>query len=170
MVNRPYTSGQTSTNGVQYGNTTKLGPLHCQNCKLNNHNTEDCQYLRDRSVIRCSKCKMFGHVDKDCWGKDGPKHRQNNRNNGCYSGNKRLKTDQTNEGVEQTNLGIVEINEDSDQQITFGIQEGEIGFDESKVAQYSGFKEYKESNGNDKHVIYYDWLADSATYYITYMQ
>lgn len=114
-------------------------------------------------MIRCSKCKTFGHVDKDCWGKDGPKRRRNNRNDGHYSGNKRSRTDQTNEGVEQTNSGIVEIDENSDQQITFGVQEGEIWFDESEVGQYSGFKEYEESNENDEHVLYYDWLADSAT-------
>lgn len=163
MVNRPYTGGRTSTNGARYGNTTKLGQLHCRNCELDNHNTEDCRYLGDRSVIRCSKCKTFGHVDKDCWGKDGPKRRRNNRNDGRYSGNKRSRTDQTNEGIEQTNSGIVEIDENSDQQITFGVQEGEIWFDESEVGQYSGFKEYEESNENDERVLYYDWLADSAT-------
>ena len=90
------------------------------------------------------------------------KRRRNNRNDGHYSGNKRSRTDQTNEGVEQTNLGIIEIDENS-QQITFGVQEGEIWFDESEVGQYSGFKEYEESNENDECVLYYDWLADSAT-------
>ena len=43
MVNRPYIGGRTPTNGARYSNTTKLGQLHCRNCELDNHNTEDCQ-------------------------------------------------------------------------------------------------------------------------------
>lgn len=38
---------------------------------------------------------------------------------------------------------------------------GGIVFNESKIGQYSGFDDY---NGiNDECVLYYDWLADSAT-------
>ena len=114
-------------------------------------------------MIRCNKCKMFGHVDKDCWGTDKPKRRRNERNDGRYLTNKRARIEQTNEDEEQTNSGIVEIDDDPDEQITFSIQEGKIWFDESEVGQYSGFKEYKESNENDERVLYYDWLADSAT-------
>lgn len=163
-ANKPYSNGRsTKPSDTQYGTTSKPGQLHCRHCQLDNHNTDDCRYLGDRSVIRCNKCKMFGHVDKDCWGTDKPKHRRNERNDGRYSTNKRARIEQTNEGEEQTNSSIVEIDNDPNEQITFSIQEGEIWFDESEVGQYSGFKEYEESNENDERVLYYDWLADSAT-------
>lgn len=72
--------------------------------------------------------------------------------------------------VEQTNSGIEKVDE-VEEEIMFvakeqGVdEEGGIWFDESKVSQHSGFKEYDlyDPNTNDKCLLFYDWLVDSVT-------
>ena len=50
---------------------------------------------------------------------------------------------------------------DDDETVIGDADMGGIVFDQSKIGQYSGFDDY--DGINDKHVLYYDWLANSAT-------
>lgn len=43
------------------------------------------------------------------------------------------------------------------------IGEEEITFSVDKEGQHSNFNLYKDSDFNDEHVLYYDWVADNAT-------
>jgi hypothetical protein len=53
---------------------------------------------------------------------------------------------------------------ETDEEITFSLEE-HMMFDTSDKGQHFNIQEYNSCNMNgiDKHILYYDWLADSAT-------
>ena len=152
------------TGPIQNCNASQTTP--CRQCRRTNHETQNCLYLGALSAIKCDECSKFGHLAKRCWGKKGQKRNRPNKDTG-HSANKKAKTDRTNAATEQSHATIEEVNDENasvNEAIVFVVEEGGIQFDESEIGQYSGFKEYAANGGaNDKCVLYYDWLADSAT-------
>src|SRR6202453_3692744 len=130
-------------------NTAKK--MYCRQCTRRNHNMADCLYL---GQDKCDECGRFGHLAKHCWNKKEGKKRANGDVN-KEKPNKRKKQEQTHATIE----------EEDDELITFGVEEKGIVFDPSKEGQYSGFDEYdpEDPSGIDLCLLWYDWLADSAT-------
>jgi hypothetical protein len=134
------------------GNPTSR-TVYCHQCGRHNHKTPDCHYLGALGAIKCENCGRYRHLVKSCWGKGNPKHKRTDKSSDTNTSNKKAKT-------EQASTSIVKVEEN----VTFGVEEGGIWFDKSEIGQYSGFKEYDPYDANnDKRVLYYDWLADSAT-------
>ena len=67
---------QPTLNNVNHRNTqppsvTHTGTRHCDNCGLNNHNTNECRRLRSsqnntNNGIVCFKCNRTGHMKHQC--------------------------------------------------------------------------------------------------------
>ena len=56
--------------------------------------------------------------------------------------------------VEESNATLSTINMNEEKaEPTFVVEEGGVKFDESKVGQYSSFKEYDPLSGNDYHLL-----------------
>ena len=151
LANRLGAHPQGRGNGPPNANTASGGQLYCRQCGRRNHKTADCLYLGALSAIKCDNCGKYGHITKNCWGKGNPKCKRNDKENDKNSSNKKGKTEQASASIEEV-----------EEEVTFVI-EGGIRFDESEIGQYSGFKEYAIDPNNDERVLYYEWLADSAT-------
>ena len=110
----------------------------CNNCKLTSHKTDDCCWL---GKSKCDKCGWFSHIGPDC-------HRQSKRKNDekGEKPNKKPKTETVNQ--------ITEIDDDKENnnKITFTVDEEAYNFDQ-----------FTPCDGNDERLMFYDWLADSAT-------
>ena len=161
--------------------------MSCRQCGRRNHNTQDCLYLGALSDVKCKECGKFGHIVKQCWGTNAKSNTKTNLKRKSESANeqqvaKRKKTnEQTNATIEEvdsdeetiafiaeedTLMGDADDDDvtvigDDDETVIGDADMGGIVFDESEIGQYSSFDDY--DGINDERVLYYDWLADSAT-------
>jgi hypothetical protein len=107
----------------------------CKQCGRTNHNTIDCKFLGQE---KCAKCRLFGHGSAEC---------RRDKKSGAKSSappTKKRKLGQANQ-VEGRNP---QDDEESD--------EGAVAFN---LESYDACNSY----AMDERVIYYDWLADSAS-------
>jgi hypothetical protein len=124
----------------------------CSNGKQDNHNTQDCRFLKKTLV--CDNCNKRGHLKKDCWGLVGRPSKRGADNTGKQQGNnKRQQRDKANMNTEEI--------------ITFGAKELKAA--EKENVNDNGIEDLDEgydvdtTDPNDKHILYYDWLANSTT-------
>jgi hypothetical protein len=128
--------------------------MYCQHCKRQNHNTNDCFHL---GSPKCDNCGRFGHLTKNCWDAETLKRKRKEKA-AKNTANKKAKQ-------EQTNAGIVEVATKSEERrADFLVFEGKgsvvsITDDED----YNGLEAYDPNGIIEEQVLYYDWLADSAT-------
>jgi hypothetical protein len=115
--------------------------MQCKQCGRRNHNTSDCIHL---GKSKCDECGKFGHTSENCWNKGKGKGKGDDKGRG----RKRRKKEETNEGEEE------------EEEIIFSVEEQRVTFNTSNK-----FGDCNDCNldENDEHVLYYDWLADSAT-------
>jgi hypothetical protein len=122
--------------------------MNCKHCGRNNHWTRDCHHL---GKSKCDGCGKFRHAATDCWHKAcSSKRKFEDKEKEKEKIYKKPKKEETNEGEEI-------------EEITFNIEEDEL-FNPDEGESYN-FEEYDSCNleGIDECVLYYDWLADSAT-------
>jgi hypothetical protein len=101
---------------------------------------------------------------KDCWGNKNSKNmnsknmhmkrKYDDKGKGKERAKKKAKTEETSH-VEEVEM---------DEEITFSLKECMV-FDATEEGQHFNIQEYDSCNMNgiDEHILYYDWLADSAT-------
>ena len=133
----------------------------CGQCGMRSHKTKECKFL---GQSKCGICERFGHKTEDCYSKKAKELKckgeqrddRNDRKRKRYKGKKR---EEANEGEE--------INErNDDEHIVFTIEESnKIMFDSSEEGQVFNFDEPDVTNSDefDDRLIFYNWLADSAT-------
>jgi hypothetical protein len=129
-----------------------LNGLFCKHCKMTNHTIKEC---RNKGKPKCGQCNKFGYKQNDCWFNKNSKWRCEKQNDG-ENGNKKFWKEEANEGAR-----IEEV-----QHIAFPAFDDDcIMFSPSDEGQYFNFDQNDVSNSasNDEQVLYYDWLADSAT-------
>jgi len=118
--------------------------MFCTYCKRDNHNVQDCRVLKRQ--MKCEHCKKKGHQKKDCWEIVGkPNKRRAEEDQG--ESNKRQCM---NEAAMNVEVNAKEI-------ITFGAEEV------NAMDVNEGSEDFDVADPNDERVLYYDWLADSAT-------
>jgi hypothetical protein len=152
------------SHGQNANNNTRM---YCCQCGLNNHNTNTCRFLGARSSIYCDNCEKYGHKMDKCWRRDGNNALRRKRkcgnsgDGGSGKGKKKAKAERANAATEESNVAATNIEEKA--KLTFVVEEGGVLFDETEVGQYSGFDDYDPLSGNDYRLLWYDWVADSAT-------
>ena len=122
---------------------------------MRSHKTKECRFL---GQSRCGICNIFGHKTDDCYSRKA-KDLKRKRDKGDRKGNKKKKK------KEEMNLGE-EDNEEDEEHITFSLNKNsDIQLDESEEGQCFNFEEpdVNTSTEYNPRLIYYDWLADSAT-------
>jgi hypothetical protein len=151
-VHRNAHKAETTHQAISTMPTSKT--KYCSICKHNNHNTKEC---RNRGKKTCSICKKPGHEEKDCWFCKGKRKREGQQSRG---GNKKQKTASTSKEMNEGEAMQVE------EEVTFMMEEDhDIPMDSSDEGQYFNLNNHHVNNadGNDEPLIYYDWLADTAT-------
>ena len=129
---------------------------YCVICKRNNHNTSECRN-HDKKVYEI--CKKPGHDAKDCWycERDSSQKRKRKRGGKQKGGDaKRQKNEATNEANEDDSMQVEEL--------TFMTEE-DHNMDRSNKGQFN-FTTTTHVNKvgiNDEPLVFYDWLANSAT-------
>lgn len=112
----------------------------CRNCGLRNHITDDCRWL---GKSKCEKCNRF-HIGTEC------RCDQKRKWNDTEGGQKRMRQEQTHIVTEKGDGGH-----------SSGINE--ITFTAEEAAGACNFDQPFDKEGNDERLLFYDWLADSAT-------
>src|SRR6267142_5462906 len=125
-------------------NVTKF----CKLCKKPNHTTDECHHL---GKTRCDICKKFGHSLDKCWYDQGKKRLSEGKvgEDGCKNVWCRFRKEEVNEGEEVKEIACV----------TNVMSDTKSVLDDDK--EYYNFDVV--DTDNDKCLIYYDCLADSAT-------
>jgi hypothetical protein len=131
--------------------------LTCKFCKKRGHVVKECRSL---GKAKCFSCSKIGHMQKDC---RFPKNRQSqdkaSNGSGGQGGKKSRKEEANNAKGEETHqhIAFAAVASSSDETMHPLDDEGEW--------EYHNFNSYDVNNYDsiDEHVIYYDWLADSAT-------
>jgi len=127
--------------------------LFCKYCKMTNHTIDEC---RNQGKPKCGQCGKPGHLQKDCWFNKNSKHVRDKDNRERENGNKKSRKEEANEGarIEETHhIAFPAFDDDTPV------------FSPSDEGQYFNFDQHDVYNSavNDERVLYYDWLADSAT-------
>ena len=138
----------------------------CGQSGMRGHLTINCRFLGQN---KCGVCERFGHKTEDCYSRKAKdlKRKRETTNNRSDKKRKKIngkpkrdqKRDQVNEG-EEDNMGT------DDEIIVLNTDVSNITFDPSEEGQYFNFKNtnvYNTSDEFDPPLLYYDWLADSAT-------
>src|SRR6267142_289280 len=155
-------------------------PRRCKLCSREGHATNDCLCWTDR---RCSYCQRPSHKEDECWHKNKDKRPEWWGKPKTSNPQKRPQTDETNiaeEFVFNVMRNVASSSKDPTNVvmpitlpiglITYEVNVSEenkekgIIFDESKEGQYYNFENNVVGyTGDDLPLLYYDWLADSAT-------
>jgi len=115
----------------------------CNLCKAPTHNTQDC---RNVGTKPCGSCGKYGHSTYQCW-----KGKRKPENNLFQPTNKKPKREITNVGEDAI-------------EIVSTAREDMMDFDPSEEGQHFNFDvPVSDMSANDDRLIYYNWLADSAT-------
>ena len=159
--------------------------IQCDNCQKFRHYADKCWAREDKSKKR-KRGGNSGGSGKSKGGGGGKKKAKAERANAATEeSNVTIATANTKEELafivdqsdttlstvdqSDTTLSTVDQSDttlstvDQNEEPNFVVEEGGIKFDASKVGQYSGFKEYDPYSGNDYRLLWYDWVADSAT-------
>ena len=133
----------------------------CGQCSLRNHKTNDCWFL---GQTKYGNCGWFSHKTDDCCTK---KVRNNKRKGemkaGGSAGKKKRFGDKKKN--EEANKGE-EMDDDDDEHIVFTTQvagSSRISFDPSEEGINFDKRDVSNSDEFDERLIFYNWLADSAT-------
>ena len=135
-------------------------PEVCRKCGKIGHKISDCR----QNQIKCTICECLGHEAKDCYSRKAKdlKRKREEKNDKNKKGKKKFRPKKK---VDESKMG--EESHQNDEHIIFNNDEfSEITFDSSEEGQYFNFTTDSNVSGIgeiDTRVIYYDWLADSAT-------
>jgi hypothetical protein len=110
----------------------------CRNCGFKGHTTDNCRWLGKE---KCDKCGWFGTEGHDCQKRVQKRKADKEK----WRAAKKAKKEQVNQVVEGEEEAIV---------FTAEEQAGACNFD-----TYNSLN----AEGNDERLLFYDWLADSAT-------
>jgi hypothetical protein len=133
----------------------------CSHCGSRNHKTNDCWF---RGQPKCGICERFGHRTEDCYSKKvkGIKRKWETKPGGNGGKKKRFgdkkKREEANEGEE--------MDDNDDEHIVFTTQvagSSRISFDPSEEGINFDKPDVSNSDEFDERLIFYNWLADSAT-------
>ena len=133
---------------------------YCVICKRKNHNTSECRNRDNKKS--CSICNKPGHEDKDCWYRDGgpgkPPGMGKRKRDGKpgQGGDKKQRTEAMN--VTDDNDDAMQVEE-----VAFTTEEDNMQMNLSHEGQSIVNTTYANNAQNDKPVVLYDWLADTAT-------
>jgi hypothetical protein len=118
--------------------TTQSSSSGCRNCGFRGHTTDNCRWLGQQ---KCEKCGWFGTEGHDCQRILKRKAEKLEKKRSAKKG----KREQVNQVVEDDEEAIV--------------------FTAEEMAGACNFDTYNslDIEGNDERLLYYDWLADSAT-------
>ena len=120
----------------------------CNRCKSTTHNTDDCRHT---GTTPCDYCGKYGHNVYQC--------RKRKFDHQPPQSNKKPKREVSNAGEE-----IVAIVSTASDDIDMDDTNDQITFDPSEKGQNFNFDvPMSDMVTNDDRLIYYDWLADSAT-------
>jgi len=121
----------------------KGNSVHCNNCKQNNHKTDDCRWL---GQPQCNKCNWFGHIGDNC-------HREHKWKSDGRGGEKPkwVKQEKVNQATKNGDGG-----KGDDSEIVFATYESD---DFCNPDQYTPLNEEETK----EQLSIYDWLADCAT-------
>ena len=130
--------------------------LHCRNCNLTGHCTDNCKWL---GQVRCRKCNWFGHMAKDCRRKGKGKRKAADTSQ--EKGKKKQK-EQTNEAHNDDSSN--EGSSSAQRSIAYNNQELTFIVDES-TAEDCTLDTYTSDDVMriDSDLSSYDWLGDTAT-------
>jgi hypothetical protein len=127
--------------------------------------TKDCRFLGQN---KCGICERFGHKTEDCYSQKAKELKRKSAWKTDKGGTKKMKyndkhKEEANEGEE---MGDQDNNED--EHLVFNIHESQspkITFDASEEGQVFNFDNPDVYNNDeiDPPLIFYNWLADSAT-------
>jgi gag-polypeptide of LTR copia-type/Integrase core domain/GAG-pre-integrase domain len=140
----------------------------CGQCGMRSHLTYQCRFL---GQSKCATCERFGHKTEECLSRKAKEQKTGNKRKGESKGNKKDKKKRKKEEkskIEEVNEGEEEEEED-DEHIVFNVEDTlptPITIDSSEEGQYFHLSESYVYNTRDEFeppLIYYDWLADSAT-------
>ena len=114
----------------------------CNNCNHPGHWTSKCHKLTSN---KCYNCQKYGHHTKDCWNK--AKGGGNSEKKKNWKEKRKVK-DPSESKDEQANTTM---------EVAFPIQEEDM--------ELHNFSNYDacNSSANDERLIWYDWVADTAT-------
>ena len=130
-------------------------------CGSWNHKTKDCRFL---GQPKCSICKRFSHKTKDCYLRKVKELKCKQEANADRSGGKKKRFGDKRKR-EEANKGEV-IDDNNDEHIVFTTQEAgssKITFNPSEEGINFDDPDVSISDEYDEHLIFYNWLADSAT-------
>ena len=125
----------------------------CERCKNGTHNTVDCRYANTNP---CGKCGKYGHLTEKC-----RRRKDKMRGRGF---NKKWKKEVANQGEEEV-VAIVAATNDAKSLFDPAKNDVKTLFDPSNdEGEFCNFDiPMSTTNAIDERLIYYDWLADSAT-------
>ena len=117
----------------------------CHNCGHKTHVTDNCKWL---GQPKCTKCGWFGHIALNCRRLTGSKRKDDKGGNKPFPP-KKSKREQAHP------VTLVNANDSMDTEIVLSAEE---------QAGACNFDTYDQSTTeNDERLLFYDWLADSAT-------
>ena len=139
--NRPMNGKRSLEDRLQdrpSGSKSYSGPS-CQNCGHPSHDTPNCWWL---GKPKCNKCGFFGHLEKDCQGKGKGKKRKDVKRIEKGEPKKKKRGNDESHNVEEEIVCILQ--------------------EDEEMYNYNGYNS-ADLNKIDERLIYYDWLADTAT-------
>jgi hypothetical protein len=130
---------------------------------MQSHKTNECRFL---GQSKCCICERFGHRTEDCYLRRAKelKHKREPKDDKADRKGKKpagkQKREEVNEGEEMDK-------KDDDEHIMFTVEKSEslnIVFDSSEKGQVFNFDDPNVNNSSeiDTHLIFYNWLTDSA--------
>jgi hypothetical protein len=120
----------------------------CAYCEYGKHPGHWTSVCHRNPLNKCYNCGKPGHCAKDCHSKRKVKDKDRDKGKGKSNGEGKVKNQETN---------FV------NKEITFVINDGLYTFTDGEEAYNFNNQNDCTSEGNDDNLIYYDWLADTAT-------
>ena len=132
-------------------NFSKRPRRPCTHCGKHNHVTDKCKFL---GKPKCTVCHKFSHMAKDCWNRPGKRRPENENTSASTSNGKKQKIEETHISIEGARIKEIE------DEIVFNAEENVqsvVDEDEDEIVTAC------IGNGDNEMILWYNWLADSAT-------